>query len=300
MAQSEVDLEAQPHRKPTEEEHLLLSRRLRHNPLLDYAASHWGYHARSSGEEPVLGCVLAFLQAPSSMASSIEVQCGQKHFKALKATLLENPALHLAIFFGLELACANILGNKAIGMNDQRNSRKWQAETMECALHCAFDCGNPDIMRLLLLSGTTFSSHNKLCEMLYLAIRRGSFYTAEALLSQNRDVLLDGFGINRELQERGGEPLFIELENRLETFCSTKDHMSQMNNDVRFRRTRSLVIVSDMTKEWDQKYGALRSTKDHVPKDNDESIERAHLNQKLSDLFGEVRSALPDIFDDTE
>ena len=186
------DLEVQPHRKPTEEEHLLLSRRLRHNPLLDYAASHWGYHARSSGEQPVLGCVLAFLQAPSSMASSIEVQCGQKDFKALKATLLENPALHLAIFFGLELAFANILGKKAIGMNDQRNSRKWPAETMECALHCAFDCGKLYIMYLLLVSGATFSSHNKFCEMPYMVIRYGNSYTAEALLRHNRDVLLDG------------------------------------------------------------------------------------------------------------
>ena len=73
-----------------------------------------------------------------------------------------------------------------------------------------------------------------------------------------------------------------------------------MNNDVRFRRTRSLVIISDMAEEWEQKFGPLRSLKDHVPKNNDESIERAHLNQKIKNKFGELRSCLPDLFDDTE
>lgn len=55
-------------------ENRLLSTRITQNPFLDYAASHWGIHARGEPELKIEKHILAFLQPSAILDSFLQVQ----------------------------------------------------------------------------------------------------------------------------------------------------------------------------------------------------------------------------------
>jgi ankyrin repeat protein len=117
---------------------------LEENPFYDYAAFHWGDHARAAPAEKIQGPVLGFLKSPSKVSSSGRVVMEKFWYIGKRDVPIELTALHLTAFFGLKDA-AEVLIQHA----DDPDFKDVGGRT---PLSWAATCGNGELAKVLLKS----------------------------------------------------------------------------------------------------------------------------------------------------
>ena len=139
----------------------LLSTRLRQNPLLNYAASYWGIHARGEPEHKIEEHILRFLQASGALDSSFQVSYlgldyGSAHSAPDRLLKISGSlTLHVAVSFGLEYMVKVLLekiSSSDINGLDQRG---------KTALHWAARGGSESLTLLLLEAGAEIDTQVK-------------------------------------------------------------------------------------------------------------------------------------------
>ncbi|KAI9931980.1 hypothetical protein AWENTII_010289 [Aspergillus wentii] len=118
-----------------------LTERLTGSPLYDYAARHWGYHARDAYSK-VEELVVSFLQSSPALASSIQPLFSGS--LGLIPTWII--AIHPAAHFGLNRSIPQLLGQLA-NCNDQDSHG-------QTALHWAVKGSQTETVELLLQKGS--------------------------------------------------------------------------------------------------------------------------------------------------
>ena len=130
--------------------------RLKRWPLLSYAVSGWGQHARQGAEEACRGLIFSFLSHSAKSAASVQVLWVRKsmgvnytrHFPS------EVSALWLASFYGLEYTVSHLLAS-------QRQSVDKKTTWGDTALHRAASGGNVGIVELLLSNGADITATDR-------------------------------------------------------------------------------------------------------------------------------------------
>jgi ankyrin repeat protein len=129
--------------------------RLRRYPLLDYAARHWGTHARGEPEEAIKESALKFLTHNSKLMCSNQVMHLQEYRYANYSQRFPKDVtgLHVAASFGLATIARLLLEN------DVNLAAK--TESGSTALHWAAKNGHQEVVRLFLEKGTSIDDNSK-------------------------------------------------------------------------------------------------------------------------------------------
>ena len=217
--------------------------RLERWPLLSYAASKWGYHARQGAEEACRDMILSFLSQDVKMSASVQIllireSTGLYHVDRFA---YEVSALWLASFYGLEYTVSCLLASQRYGVDGKTT---WG----DTALHGAARCGNLRILDMILSKSTdviakdgggdmslrlrfSFGSAYDISRLLldggahvnavtfrgetalYLAILSGQKWLARLLLTRGADVTLENdFGLAPlTLASDAGDEEFVQM-----------------------------------------------------------------------------------------
>ena len=164
-----------------------IATRLARNPLLAYAASHWGDHVRGELERLHQQNILAFLRAPKTLASAIQVQ--NQHTGSIYEGLLDESRhlpLHVAVAFGLEYMVEVLLKDLTV---DNVNTADGDQRT---ALHWAVKSRLTAIVKLLLAAGADsriLDSHDE--TPLYRAVAFGYEDIIQLILEHDENHVFD-------------------------------------------------------------------------------------------------------------
>jgi hypothetical protein len=157
--------------------------RLQENPLLHYAALHWGDHARGGPEQIVQELVLKFLEEKSKLSRTVQVMRIPKYqYKGYTQKFPRNvTGLQVAASFGLEKITSMLLEKGAdVAAKD---SREWTA------LHWAAERGHEAVVRLLLEEGADVATKDEYgWTALHWAAESGHEAVVRLLLEKGADV----------------------------------------------------------------------------------------------------------------
>ncbi|EHK50281.1 Hypothetical protein TRIATDRAFT_154409, partial [Trichoderma atroviride IMI 206040] len=135
--------------------------RMQSNQLYDYAAHHWGHHARKP--EVLDPLVLDFLKSETKVEASIQ------------ALFVNTSGLHLAAYFGIEKAVAALLNSNHPDLKDSydRTPLSWAAENgheavVQLLLNEGADSKAKDQSSLTPLSWAAMSGHETIIVELLL------------------------------------------------------------------------------------------------------------------------------------
>ena len=125
-------------------------------PLLRYAVSRWGQHARQGAEEACIDLIGSFLSQDAKLSASVQVLCvieltGANYPRQFPS---EVSALWFASLYGLEYTVSHLLAS-------QRHSVGKKTTWGDTALHRAADCGNVEILELLLSNGADINAKDR-------------------------------------------------------------------------------------------------------------------------------------------
>ena len=157
--------------------------RLKENPLLRYAAQHWGHHAIGGPEQTVMGRILEFLAQDSRLSCFVQaMRLPEYRYSGYSQTAPKAiPGLWAAAFFGLK----EIVGL----LVEQKADVDAKAANGETALHGAAESGHPAVVQLLLEKGADVDAKAANGET---ALHRAAFGGHEAvvqlLLEKGADV----------------------------------------------------------------------------------------------------------------
>ena len=99
---------------------------LKSNPLLEYAASHWGHHAHGNVEDIVKETVVQLLQKKQNIAFAIQVLLSRSDFFRGDYRLMfkgQFSVMHLLSYFGLEKMICHQLENGAEADSKDKHRR---------------------------------------------------------------------------------------------------------------------------------------------------------------------------------
>ncbi|RSL80077.1 hypothetical protein CEP51_006860 [Fusarium floridanum] len=127
-----------------------LMERLRSNPLYDYAAQHWGHHARRASA--VTEEIFEFLESNWKVeAAGQALLCSERDRPGSRAVGQADPGdatgLHLAAYFDLEVVMKSLLERGSIDPNSAASFKFWEDMT---PLSYAAQMGHEAIVKLLL------------------------------------------------------------------------------------------------------------------------------------------------------
>ncbi|RSM08732.1 hypothetical protein CEP52_004457 [Fusarium oligoseptatum] len=127
-----------------------LMERLRSNPLYDYAAQHWGHHARRASA--VTEEIIEFLESNWKVeAAGQALLCSERDRPGSRALGQADPGdatgLHLAAYFDLEVVMKSLLERGSIDPNSAASFKFWEDMT---PLSYAAQMGHEAIVKLLL------------------------------------------------------------------------------------------------------------------------------------------------------
>jgi hypothetical protein len=119
--------------------------RLKENPLLHYAAQHWGHHAIGGPEQTIMSPILEFLTQDSRLSCFVQaMRLPEYRYRGYSQTAPKAiPGLWAAAVFGLKEIVGLLLEQKA--------DVEAKAADGETALHGAARNGHEAVVRLLLL-----------------------------------------------------------------------------------------------------------------------------------------------------
>ena len=125
-------------------------------PLLSYAVSKWGLHARQGAEEACIDLIISFLSQDAKLSASVQVLCvgesmGVNYMRPFPS---EGSALWAASFYGLEHTVSHLL-------TSQRHKVDKKTTWGDTALHRAADNGNIRILELLLSNGADINAKDR-------------------------------------------------------------------------------------------------------------------------------------------
>ena len=126
---------------PTDED---FKARLQSNPLYDYAARNWGYHARTVSEEQL---ILSFLESEAKVSACSQAMMASKPYSSGLGYSQRVPrqmsGLHLAAYFGLENVMTALLKD---GVDPDSKDTRWG----QAPLSWAAEEGREAVVKLLL------------------------------------------------------------------------------------------------------------------------------------------------------
>jgi ankyrin repeat protein len=203
-----------------------MEKRMQEYPFLDYAARHWGDHARGKPEEKVEELALKFLKQDAKLGCSVQAMHlpAYRYHGYSQSFPRRTTSLHLAASFGLATIIRLLLestGNNDVDMQDSngktplslvaekgyleaaipvlqhgasvamKDNRGWTA------LHWACKQGHEPMARLLVEHGVDVSAKDKQgATALYWAAEKGHEATVRLLLENGAEVnLREGRGI---------------------------------------------------------------------------------------------------------
>ncbi len=140
---------------PCHQDRDLMVRRKRW-PLLRYAVSKWGQHARQGAEETCRDLIISFLSQDAKLSASIQLLWVRKSIdpKYMLHFPLKVSALWFASLYGLERTVSHLLAS-------QRHSVDRKTTWGDTALHRAAGCGHVRILELLLNHGADVNAKDR-------------------------------------------------------------------------------------------------------------------------------------------
>jgi ankyrin repeat protein len=151
-------------------------------PFLQYAARHWGRHARSV-QDAVFDLVCATLLDQGRLSSTSQVLYSRIWFYS---TFPRVNILHMLAYFGLHILAERLLaqcGDKSEYWVTQRN------EKLETCLYIAADQGHDAMVELLLDKGAEVNEEvGKFGSVLQVAVHEGNLSTVKLLLDNGADI----------------------------------------------------------------------------------------------------------------
>ncbi|CAG9983235.1 unnamed protein product [Clonostachys byssicola] len=207
-------------------------RRLQSNPLYDYAAMNWGYHAREVSDLPK--AVFDFLRCESRVEAASQVIMKAKSFLGsdINASPTGMTGHHLVAYFGVLKVLNELLGGCDLNIKDGYG---------RTPLSYAAEEGNEDVVELLIKKNVDLNVKDEEdCAPLLLAAKAGNHTIVEILLAEEgvevntRDIngqtplsqaaengsklvvrtLLDKDGVDINLQDKYGQtPLLLAARN---------------------------------------------------------------------------------------
>ena len=157
-------------------------------PYLNYAAHHWGHHARSSISEEIEDIALEFLETPNCLSLVCQVAHIPVPVHTWHGSTCRFPThvtgLQVAASFGLEKLVKRILakGGKSSGI-DYMDSSQY------AALHRAASNGHENVVECLLKAGAKIDLRISNSDTpLYLAVSNGHERVVKLLLEHGADV----------------------------------------------------------------------------------------------------------------
>lgn len=168
-----------------------LETRIRVNPLLEYAAQHWGNHARKALEQGlnIDKMILEFLRIKGNVGSSVQVA---DHFEQLPISILLTGSyadisdLHVAAGFGLEKFARMFIEQGA-----DPNARDYHGCT---PLHKAAAKGRDAMVRLLLEKGASLRARSQRgATALHWAVHGGHETVMQTLFENGLEVEIAPF-----------------------------------------------------------------------------------------------------------
>ena len=168
-----------------------ITQSMRDFPLLRYASSYWGHHARSSHCDRIYRLALELLYSPPRRALAIQVEYfsrGFRHKYWKPAEVTSHNAFHYACRFGLERAVSDILKLKDIDINAATNIGT-------TTLIAAASSGHLDMIKLLLSRGADPRKNNWYGSALHCAAEAGRCESIRFLLDSGMNIdLINDFG----------------------------------------------------------------------------------------------------------
>jgi ankyrin repeat protein len=129
--------------------------RIQQNPLYDYAARNWGYHARAADAETA-GLIQSLLKSDAKVSAASQALTVSKSKRSpgySQEGIRQMTALHLAAYFGVEEVAIDLLKNQDL----------WDLKDSEgrTPLSLAAENGHQTIVKLLLEKGAYCGSTDK-------------------------------------------------------------------------------------------------------------------------------------------
>lgn len=236
----------------------ILARRIAHNPLMFYAAHHWGDHARGTPEKAIESHILTFLKMPQRLASAIQARYVGSEYQydgALKAT--GSLALHVVVCFGLEHILQRLLGTLS----------KIEINGIDCrgktALHWAVESRSTNIAQLLLQAGADLDS----------PIRGEKSLSNRMIMGAGAKISEWKWRVGNELDEETfakGDLVYIAVESNQDVLLSNYISKCTSGSEVKKRANNVLCKASLLDKpdliELALGLGADIDTRDHQGK----------------------------------
>lgn len=165
-----------------------LETRIRVNPLLEYAAQHWGNHARKALEQGlnIDKMIVEFLRIKGNVGSSVQVaDCVERRpiIMFLTGSYAEISDLHIAAGFGLEKFARTFIEQGA-----DPNAR----DHLGCTpLHKAAANGHDAMVRLLLEKGASLRARSQRgATALHWAVHGGHEMVLQTLFENGLEVVI--------------------------------------------------------------------------------------------------------------
>ena len=160
--------------------------RLERWPLLSYAVSKWGLHARQGAEETCRDLIFSFISQEAKLSASVQILCARASAGviSMRSFPLEVSPLWFVCFYGLEYTVSRLLASQSRSVGRKTT---WG----DTALHQTAASGNVGILALLLANGAdvTVRDNNGNTSLHYACLLWSNILTSDVLTSLRQQTL---------------------------------------------------------------------------------------------------------------
>lgn len=201
--------------------------RLKRNPFMEYAAHHWGGHARGEATERTLEReIVTFLSTPKTHASTVQVQYRDANLSYKRSlTSSKHTPIHVAVSFALRYLTEALLRDVTDTDLDAED------ESKKTAFHWAVESGLAGCARSLLAAGADIRTQvDKGYTAFYKASALGYTSIVKMILEHDKAIRLTKKEIscavlsNQEMVIETSIRAAPKPADRLERLCCTYLH----------------------------------------------------------------------------